>query len=58
MPATSTQPGFLHGFTQGRELGLCGILGSLAASEIISHMGPRPEQSLRELAAPYLVGSA
>jgi sugar/nucleoside kinase (ribokinase family) len=50
--------GFLYGFTQGHDLELCGILGSLAASEIISHMGPRPEQSLSELAAPYLVGSA
>ncbi|HNH95914.1 MAG TPA: hypothetical protein PLY51_10145 [Microthrixaceae bacterium] len=32
----------------------CGALGSLAASEVISHMGPRPEVSLAGLAAPLL----
>lgn len=34
--------GFLYGFTQGMELTSCGRLGSLAAAEIIGHMGPRP----------------
>jgi sugar/nucleoside kinase (ribokinase family) len=28
----------------------CGRLGSVAAAEVISHMGPRPETSLRALA--------
>jgi sugar/nucleoside kinase (ribokinase family) len=43
--------GFLLGFTKGRDLATCGALGSLAASEVISHYGPRPETSLRDLAA-------
>ena len=43
--------GFLFGFTAGRDLAACGALGSLAASEVISHYGPRPETSLRDLAA-------
>ena len=48
--------GFLHGFTQGYDLDLCGRLGSLAASEIISHLGARPETNLAELARPLLAG--
>jgi len=43
--------GFLFGFTRDRDLAACGALGSLAASEVISHYGPRPEVSLRDLAA-------
>ena len=42
--------GFLHGLTKGRDLASCGRLGSLAAAEIISHYGARPETSLAELA--------
>lgn len=42
--------GFLYGYTQGMDLLTCGRLGSLAASEIISHFGARPEQSLKQLA--------
>lgn len=34
--------GFLYGFTQGMDLAACGRLGSMAAAEVISHMGPRP----------------
>jgi sugar/nucleoside kinase (ribokinase family) len=49
--------GFLHGFTRGYDLGLCGRLGALAASEIISHIGARPETNLAELAAPLLPAS-
>ena len=41
--------GFLFGFTQGRELKECGRLGSIAASEVISHVGPRPLVELRTL---------
>jgi sugar/nucleoside kinase (ribokinase family) len=41
--------GFLYGYTQGRELKECGRLGSLAASEVISHVGPRPLTELRTL---------
>ncbi len=46
--------GFLHGFTQDRDLPTCGRLGGLAAAEIISHMGARPETSLAELAQARL----
>lgn len=42
--------GFLYGFTEGKDMAECGRLGSIAAAEIISHMGPRPEVSLAELA--------
>ena len=34
--------GFLYGLSQGMPLAACGRLGSLAAAEVISHMGPRP----------------
>ena len=43
--------GFLYGYANGRPLPECGALGSLAASEVISHIGPRPAVSLKELAA-------
>ena len=46
--------GFLYGFTHGRDLATSGRLASLAAGEIISHLGARPEQSLAELAKPLL----
>jgi sugar/nucleoside kinase (ribokinase family) len=43
--------GFLFGLSQGRSLADCGRLASLAAAEVISHYGPRPQVSLGELAA-------
>lgn len=43
--------GFLFGFTQGYDLEKCGKLGCLAAAEVISHIGPRPQVSLKELAS-------
>jgi sugar/nucleoside kinase (ribokinase family) len=43
--------GFLHGLTRGRPLEVCGRLGSMAASEVISHIGARPATSLADLAA-------
>jgi sugar/nucleoside kinase (ribokinase family) len=43
--------GFMFGLARGRPLQLCGKLGSLAAAEVISHYGPRPQVSLKELAA-------
>ncbi|MGI9579481.1 MAG: adenosine kinase [Microthrixaceae bacterium] len=46
--------GFLHGFSIGAELGVCGMLGSVAAAEVISHLGARPEADLAELAQPLL----
>jgi sugar/nucleoside kinase (ribokinase family) len=42
--------GFLYGLTKGEPLSVCGSLGSLAAAEVISHIGARPEISLRKLA--------
>jgi len=42
--------GFLFGMTHGKSLADCGRLGSMAAAEVISHYGARPEISLKELA--------
>jgi sugar/nucleoside kinase (ribokinase family) len=42
--------GFLYGYTAGKPLPECGRLGSLAASEVISHIGARPEVCLADLA--------
>ncbi len=41
--------GFLFGLTCGRDLEDCGRLGSLAAAEVISHFGARPETELSQL---------
>lgn len=41
--------GFLHGLTTGRPLAECGQLGSIAAAEVISHVGPRPLVELKTL---------
>jgi sugar/nucleoside kinase (ribokinase family) len=43
--------GFLYGLTHGKGLKDCGRLGAIAAAEVISHYGARPEVSLKELAA-------
>ena len=43
--------GFLFGHSKGKSLRDCGRLGAIAAAEIISHYGARPETSLRALAA-------
>ncbi len=43
--------GFLYGLGTGLPLETCGRLGSLAAAEVISQMGPRPMRSLKDLAA-------
>ena len=43
--------GFLAGRCRGRPLKGCLETGSIAAAEIISHFGARPEADLRELAA-------
>ncbi len=42
--------GFLFGYARGLSLPVCGALGSLAAAEVISHIGPRPQTSLAALA--------
>ncbi len=46
--------GFLYGLTHGLELPVCARLGSIAAAEIISHLGARPQVGLKELAATAL----
>ncbi len=43
--------GFLLGLARGKSLEEAGRLGSLAASEVIAHWGPRPQVSLKDLAA-------
>lgn len=45
--------GFLHGYARGRPLAVCGAFASMAAAEVISHMGPRPETNLRALALKH-----
>ncbi|GAA0552412.1 sugar/nucleoside kinase (ribokinase family) [Rhizomicrobium palustre] len=42
--------GFLFGLTHKKSLTECGKLGALAAAEVISHFGARPEVSLKALA--------
>lgn len=41
--------GFLYGLTHGHELVDCARLGGLAAAEVIQHIGPRPQASLKSL---------
>lgn len=47
--------GFLYGLINGRSIGTCAMIGSLAAAEIISHYGARPETSLRGYVRTNLV---
>jgi sugar/nucleoside kinase (ribokinase family) len=46
--------GFLFGLSRGLALERCGRLGSLAAAEIISHVGARPVTPLADLAGAVL----
>ncbi len=46
--------GFLHAYTQGQDLEACGRLGSLCAGQVVTQLGPRPQGSLRQLAAAHL----
>ncbi|MHA1152107.1 MAG: adenosine kinase [Alphaproteobacteria bacterium] len=46
--------GFLHGYTQGKGFYDCGRIGALAAAEVLSHYGARPETSLEDLVAQQL----
>jgi len=39
--------GFLYGLATGRDLETCGRMGNLCGSEVISHIGPRPEADMR-----------
>jgi len=42
--------GFMFGLSRGRSLQACGRLGSLAAAEVIAHVGARPQTPLAQLA--------
>ncbi len=46
--------GFLTGYAAGKPLAVCGRLGSIAAAEVISHFGARPQGDLRTLTAGLL----
>jgi len=46
--------GFLYGITNGHSLYDSGRIGAIAAAEVISHVGARPEQKLAELIAAEL----
>lgn len=41
--------GFLVGWTSGKPLAVCGRMGSVAAAEVISHYGARPEGDLKTM---------
>ena len=42
--------GLLYGLSRDFDLAKAGALGSIAASEVISHFGARPEKVLKDLA--------
>jgi len=46
--------GFLLGLSRGLPLATCGRLGALAAAEVISHLGARPQTPLVKLAGGLL----
>jgi sugar/nucleoside kinase (ribokinase family) len=46
--------GFLYGVTHGRDVPTSARLGSVAAAEVISHVGARPELRLADVAADLL----
>jgi len=48
--------GFLAGWTRGRNLHDCGRMGAVAAAEVISHLGARPEVDLKALVAEKVPG--
>jgi len=41
--------GFLYGYTSGKSLADCGRIASIAAAEIISQVGARPQKNLAQL---------
>ena len=45
--------GFLYGLTAGYDYYICGQMGAVIASEIISHFGARPEGDLKELMSSF-----
>jgi sugar/nucleoside kinase (ribokinase family) len=49
--------GFLYGYTQSMDPARCARLGGIAAAEVISHFGARPEADLSVLARAALGGA-
>ncbi len=47
--------GFLYGFTRGKSIEECGRIASIAASEVITHVGPRPNVPLSNIIPRNLV---
>ncbi|PCD77970.1 adenosine kinase [Pseudothioclava arenosa] len=45
--------GFLFGYATGRPLAVAGKMGTIAASEVISHFGARPEADVQALFAAH-----
>jgi sugar/nucleoside kinase (ribokinase family) len=41
--------GFIYGMATDRDLETCGRMGNACASEVISHIGPRPERDMMDL---------
>jgi sugar/nucleoside kinase (ribokinase family) len=41
--------GFIFGMATNRDLETCGRMGNVCAAEVISHIGPRPEQDMMTL---------
>jgi sugar/nucleoside kinase (ribokinase family) len=46
--------GFLSGYTRGLGPAVCGRVASIAAAEVISHVGARPEAPLADLVEQHL----
>jgi sugar/nucleoside kinase (ribokinase family) len=49
--------GFLAGLAGGQPLDRCARMGAIAAAEVISHIGPRPQTDLRRLVDERLGGT-
>ena len=49
--------GFIYGFVRGKPIEQCGKIGSLVASEVITHMGPRPLVPLTTVVPHDLLGT-
>lgn len=50
--------GFLSGYVQGKDMTTCGRMGAVAAAEVISHFGARPETPLKDLMKKRLGATA
>ena len=46
--------GFLFALTRGDDLASAGRLGSIAAAEVLQHLGPRPQSDLKQIAAALI----